>query len=322
MPILKSNYNPFFLFKNRHFNTSYKTLFTNQSISYKRERIYTDDNDFLDLDFSLVNSNSLVILCHGLEGSSKSKYIVSACNYLNKQNLDCLAVNFRGCSGIDNNNIYSYHSGKTDDLNTIIKYVLSNYNFKNIVLLGYSMGGNIVLKYLGEQLKLSSSIKCGIAVSVPVDLESSSNELAKKHNRIYLNRFMKTLKLKALNKIEKFPDNSISKQAILSAKTFEDFDNALTAPLFGFKNARDYWTKSSSINYLPHINVPSLILNAKDDSFLAKNCFPVKTAELNKNITLEIPKYGGHVGFNLSIFQKYNFWSEKRIYEFIKHIIS
>jgi len=321
MPILKSNYEPLFLFKNRHLITSYKTFFTNQAISYKRERIYTDDNDFLDLDFSLMNSNSLVILCHGLEGSSKSKYIISACTYLNSQNFDCLAVNFRGCSGTYNNNIYSYHSGKTDDLNTIIKHVLDNYNYKNIVLLGYSMGGNIVLKYLGEYPQFSKLIKCGIAVSVPIDLESSSNELAKKHNRLYLNRFMKTLRSKALYKIEKFPDNSISKQAILTAKTFEDFDNALTAPLFGFKNAKDYWDKSSSLNYLPYLNIPCLILNAKDDSFLAEKCFPIKTAELNKNITLEMPRYGGHVGFNTSIFEKYNFWSEKRIHQYVKHII-
>lgn len=322
MPIIQSNYKPSLFFKNTHLNTSYKTLFTNQSIEYKRKRISTPDLDFLDLDFSIVNSETLVIACHGLEGSSNSKYIISACNYLNSQKLDCLAVNFRGCSGEDNNFMYSYHSGKTDDLSTIINYVLENYKYKNIVLLGYSMGGNIILKYLGENTTIPLAIKCGMAISAPVDLESSSRALEEKHNWFYLNRFLKTLKKKSLNKIEKFPEANLSTEAILSAKTFEDFDNAVTAPLFGFKNAEDYWKQSSSIYLLNEITTPSLLLNAKDDTFLGENCYPIQYAENNLYLNLEIPNYGGHVGFNSSFNSNRNLWSEKRVYQFIKHIIS
>ena len=321
MPIVQSTYKPNFFFKNTHLNTSYKTLFTNQKINYSRKRITTPDNDFLDLDFSSVNSDTIVIACHGLEGSSNSKYIISACKYFNNEEIDCLAVNFRGCSGEDNNFVYSYHSGKTDDLSSIINFVIENYNYKNIVLLGFSMGGNIVLKYLGENTIIPSLIKCGVAVSVPIDLESSSRELEKPHNRFYLNRFMKTLRIKALTKIEKFPDCKLSKEDILNAETFEDFDNALTAPLFGFKNAKDYWDKSSSIHFLNQITTPSLILNAKDDTFLGENCFPFQFAENNSNLNLEIPNYGGHVGFNTSFNLNKNLWSENRIHQFIKHII-
>ena len=322
MPIISSTYKPNFYFKNTHLNTSYKTLFTNHKINFQRERISTPDNDFLDLDFSKVNSNTLVIACHGLEGSSNSKYILSACNYFNSVDYDCLAVNFRGCSGEDNNHLFSYHSGKTDDLKTIINYTLETYNYKNIILLGYSMGGNIVLKYLGEQTTLPNEIKCGTAVSVPIDLESSSRALEKIENRFYLNRFMKTLKSKAFLKMEKFPETELSKTKIISSKTFEDFDNTITAPLFGFKNAQDYWQQSSSIHFLNEIEIPSLILNAKDDTFLGENCFPIRACQEKSNLFLEMPKYGGHVGFNTSFIKNKNLWSEKRIHQFVEHIIS
>lgn len=321
MPIIQSSYKPNLFFKNTHLNTSYKTLFTNQKIKYSRKRISTPDKDFLELDFSTVNSETLVIACHGLEGSSNSKYIISVCNYLNKQKIDCLALNFRGCSGEDNNFMYSYHSGKTDDLETIINYVTENYKHKNIVLLGYSMGGNIVLKYLGENSIISPQIKCAIAISTPVDLESSSRELEKTHNKFYLNRFLKTLKQKSLEKSKKFPEAKLSKKAILNSKNFEDFDNAITAPLFGFKNAEDYWKKNSSLQYLNKITTPTLLINAKDDTFLGENCYPIQYAKNNTYLNLEIPDYGGHVGFNTSFNSNRNLWSEKRIHQFIKHII-
>ena len=137
MPIIESSYKPSYLFKNTHINTMYKTLFYTGNNAYKRERITTEDNDFLDLDFSTNNSETLVIAMHGLEGSSKSKYIISIVNYLNNNNIDCVAVNFRGCSGEDNNHIYSYNSGKTDDVATIINYILKNYNYKNINSINY-----------------------------------------------------------------------------------------------------------------------------------------------------------------------------------------
>ncbi|SNR36422.1 YheT family hydrolase [Lutibacter flavus] len=322
MPIIESSYKPSLLFKNHHFNTVYKTLFNSETIIYKRTRIETSDNDFIDLDFSLKNSNTLVIAMHGLEGSSKSKYIVSVVNYLNLNNIDCVSVNFRGCSGEDNNNVYSYNSGKTDDVSLIINYILTHYNYKNIVLLGYSMGGNITLKYMGENSETPSIIKGSIAVSAPCDLEGSSNVLSKWHNAVYLNRFMSTLKEKSILKLEKFPNSGLNKEAILNAENFRDFDNAVTAPLFGYKNAHDYWKKCSSKQFLEGINLPTLLINALDDSFLSESCYPFEAAKNHKYLTLEVPKYGGHVGFNTSFFGKDLLWSEKRILHFIQHIIS
>lgn len=322
MPLIKSTYKPSILFKSAHFNTIYKTLFNKQTIRYKRKRIATPDNDFLDLDFSKVESNTLVIAMHGLEGSSQSKYIISVVNYLNSNKIDCVAVNFRGCSGEDNKNLYSYNSGKTDDVEFIINHIISNYNYKNIILLGYSMGGNITLKYLGESSFLPSKIKGAIAISVPCDLKGSSYALATWNNFIYMNRFLKTLKEKTLLKITSFPENTIDKEAVLNSKTFEDFDNAVTAPLFGYKNAEDYWSKCSSKPFLPSINKPTLLINALDDSFLSESCYPFNEAKNHRYLNLETPKYGGHVGFNTSYFKKDLLWSENRILHYINHIIS
>jgi len=321
MPLIESTYKPSFLFKNAHINTVYKTLFYNQLITYQRERILTPDNDFLDLDFSKVGSNTLVIAMHGLEGSSKSNYIISAINYLNAKKIDCVAVNFRGCSGEDNNNLYSYNSGKTDDVDLIVNHVISTSNYKNIILLGYSMGGNITLKYLGETTHLIPKIKGAITISVPCDLRGSSQALSTWENSVYMNRFLKTLKEKTFLKMKKFPKSKINSENVLNAKTFEDFDNAVTAPLFGFKNAEDYWAKCSSKKFIPRIQKPTLLINALDDSFLSKSCFPFKEVKNHEYFNLETPKYGGHVGFN-SIFKKDSFWSEKRIFDFINHIIS
>ena len=322
MPIIESSYNPSLLFKNTHINTVYKTLFFSSEINYYRIRISTPDNDFLDLDFSFAESDTLVIASHGLEGSSKSKYIVSVSNYLNSKKIDCLAINYRGCSGEDNLLMQSYHSGRSDDLSTIINYVTNNYNYKNIILLGYSMGGNITLKYLGETNNIPNLIKAAISISVPCDLEGSSNVLSSTTNKVYLNRFLKTLKEKSLLKLKKFPQSNLNNLKIINAKDFNDFDNAVTAPLFGFKNAQDYWRKNSSLPLLPQIKIPSLIINALDDTFLSESCYPISEVKNNKNLYLETPKSGGHVGFNTSFYKNKNLWSEHRIYEFIQHIIS
>jgi predicted alpha/beta-fold hydrolase len=322
MPIIESSYKAPFLFRNKHFNTIYKTLFFDDKVKYDRKRIFTPDNDFLDLDFSITGSSTLIIAMHGLEGSSKSKYILSTIKYLNKQQIDCVALNFRGCSGEDNNNIYSYNSGKTDDLDLTINYVIENYNYKNIALLGYSMGGNITLKYLGENSNLNTLIKGAITISVPCDLEGSSNTLSRWNNFIYMNRFLKTLKEKTLLKLKRFPNSNITKSEVLNAKSFKDFDNAVTAPLSNFKNAKDYWTKSSCKQFIPSINKPTLIINSLDDSFLSESCYPITEAKNSNYVTLELPEYGGHVGFNSSYFGKDLLWSEKRILKFVNHIIT
>jgi predicted alpha/beta-fold hydrolase len=164
-------------------------------------------------------------------------------------------------------------------------------------------------------------IKGGIAISVPCSLKGSSEILSTKQNKIYLNRFLKTLKEKALKTLIRFPELNLSKEKILESKTFEDFDNAVTAPLFHFNNAEDYYIKNSSLFFIKNIKTPTLIINALDDTFLSESCYPYKEVENNQLVTLETPKYGGHVGFNTSLNPKNNNWSEHRIMQFINSIL-
>lgn len=321
MPLLESSYIPTFPFENNHINTFYKTAFYKKKIKYNRVRIDTPDLDFIDLDFSVCGSNTLIIAMHGLEGSSESNYMVSAIKYLNSYNLDCVAVNFRGCSGFDNRQIYTYHSGKSDDIKTIINYILQEFKYKRIILLGYSMGGNIVLKYLGETAIIPSRIKGAIAFSVPCDLEGSSKALANPNNKLYLRRFLKTLRKKTLKKINKYPHCSLDRSSVQTATNFEDFDNAVTAPLFGFDKAKDYWEKCSSKQFIPTINIPTLLVNALDDTFLSASCYPFEEAKKHSCFYLETPDHGGHVGFNNSVFSNDQRWSNHRIIDFINSVI-
>ncbi|MDB4171174.1 MAG: alpha/beta fold hydrolase [Polaribacter sp.] len=319
MPLLKSTFFPTLPFRNSHFNTIYRALFMKESVEYSRKRVTTWDQDFIDLDFSLVGSKTLVILIHGLEGSSQSKYILAATSEFNNEAMDTVAFNLRGCSGEDNLLLQTYHSGKTDDVHFIINYILKNYSYQNIVLAGYSLGGNLTLKYMGEFAKtLSSKIKCAIAVSVPVDLASSSVAMSSYKNKIYMEAFLKTLRLKVLEKAHKFPEFKLDKDKLFKAKAFSDFDALYTAPVYGYSGAEDYWEKASSKPYLKSIETPTLLISSEDDPFLAAACFPIKEAKASKNFYLEMTKYGGHVGFISSFLIDKNRWLENRMLNFIK----
>jgi len=277
----------------------------------------------MDLDISSVNSDTAIIALHGLEGGSDSTYVLALSKILNSKGIDVVAVNLRGCSGEHNRVLASYHSGKTEDLDAIIKHVDKNYNYKNIILVGYSLGGNITLKYLGEQGEnLHQKIKCAIAVSVPCDLTGSSVALKRKENAAYMHRFLKSLKEEAVYKNTRFPEGKINLTKILNAKNFEDFDNAFTAPVNGFKDAQDYWIKNSSKPFLHAIKIPTLMVSALDDTFLSEECFPFDIAKNHKTLQLETPKYGGHVGFNSTFYSKNGHWLEKRIFSFMSDYLS
>ncbi|WGH75845.1 alpha/beta fold hydrolase [Tenacibaculum tangerinum] len=321
MPIISDTFTPTLPFKSAHFNTVYRPLFMKDTITYQRKRITTWDADFIDLDFSIVGSKTLVLLIHGLEGSAQSNYMITASNHLNSIGFDTVCMNLRGCSGEDNLLLETYHSGKTDDVDFIIKHLKNNYNYKNIVITGFSLGGNLTLKYLGEYRNIPSEVKGGIAVSVPVDLTSSQAELHKLKNKIYLNEFLRTMKLKLLEKSEKFPDYPLDKKLLFKASKFRHLEEQYTVPVFGFESSEDYWQKASSKPFIPEIKVPTLLINALDDSFLSKECYPIKEAKNMHNFYLLTPNYGGHVGFISSFSNTENRWLEQQIAQFIKEII-
>lgn len=319
MPIISSSYNPPHLFKNGHFATIYAGLVRRvEGLEPKRERITLPDGDFMDIDWCYANSktNKLIIVLHGLEGNSERPYVQGTAKQFNQIGYDAVIINFRSCSGEPNLLFRSYHSGASEDLEALIDYILRNHSYDTIIIKGFSLGGNVTLKYLGERDYLPPEIKAGIAVSVPCYLYGSMNQLHTSKNLLYAKRFKKHLLEKLKWKQKHFPEK-ISDIDLKQIKTLKDFDDFYTSKAHGFQDALDYYEKSSSLQFLHRIKIPVFILNAQNDSFLSEECFPVEHAETNRNIHLEIPKYGGHVGF----YDKNNvYYNEKRAIEFIKSL--
>ena len=310
------SYRPSIILRNGHVQSIYPSLFRKVSaFPSTRERISTDDDDFLDLDWFIDNNKRLVILSHGLEGNSRRPYVLGMAQQAIQNGWDALAWNYRGCSGEQNNFAASYHSGKTEDLSLVTEHALT-HGYKEIALIGFSIGGNKTLLHLGrEYAHIPKEVMAAVALSAPCDLKSSSAHLAKFSHKIYMANFLKSFKEKLQDKQKIFP-NEIDTINFHKIKNFKQFDERYTAPLNGFLSAEDYWQKSSSIGYLKNINVPTMILNALDDPFLPDECYPIEQAKNNDFIHLEIPKYGGHIGFMPDERNK-PFYSEQRAMAFI-----
>ncbi|MEH6536160.1 MAG: alpha/beta fold hydrolase [Psychroserpens sp.] len=317
MPIIESSYKPPFLFKNGFIATVYSGIFRKiKGLQQQRERIETRDADFLDLDWSYAEdkSDAVIILLHGLEGHAQRPYVTGTAKLFNQNGIDAVAVNFRGCSGEDNRFYHSYHSGATNDLDDVVQHCIQNKSYSKVYIKGISLGANITLKYLGEKRIIPKEIKSAIAISVPVHLNGSARELHALKNKAFAIRFRQHLVDKLKVKIKRFPDR-VTVEDIKSIKTLRDFDEYYTSKAHGFLDASDYYEKASSLQFLENIEVPTLIMNALNDSFLSPECYPVKEAKANANVYLEMPKFGGHVGF----IQKGNiYYSEKRALEFVQ----
>jgi predicted alpha/beta-fold hydrolase len=285
---------------------------------YERERIDTPDNDFLDLDWVRNGHKSLVIISHGLESSSHAKYVQGTADHLRKNGFDILAWNYRGCSGELNRTIKYYHSGASYDLSTVVGHVLESTNYQAIYLVGFSLGGNLTLKYLGEESKrLNKKIKAACVFSTPCYLKTASHELANGFNKIYTQNFVSTLRQKVYDKEELLKDSGFDTSVVDKLKDLPAFDDFFTAPLHGFKDADDYYEQCSSKYFLKDIRLPTLIVNAANDPFLSKECYPYEEAEENPFLELEVPEHGGHVGFYQRSMGNV-MWSEARILSFLE----
>lgn len=315
MIIANSSYTkPKWLF-GEHLETIIPALFRKvDATPSSKERIDTPDNDFLDLDWYKVDSEQLVIVSHGLEGSSQSQYAVGLANYFNSKGLDALCWNYRGCSGTINNQPRFYHSGATDDLQTVVKHAI-DVGYSTIVLVGFSLGGNLTLKFLGEAPNRYPQIKAAANFSVPLHLSSGCDEISLPKNKLYANRFLRKLKSKVKAKHNKMPD-IFPLNGIQQVNNLRHFDNLITGPLHGFKDAEDYYEKSSAINFLKHISIPTLLVNALNDPFLPQTCYPFEELKNHPYVYFETPKNGGHVGFRPAN-NDGSYWSERRAYEFI-----
>lgn len=319
MPLLqKSAYRPPFGFAHGHLQTIYPTLFRRTPrIPLRRERIETPDDDFLDLDWSPDHgSRKLAILSHGLEGHSQRNYMQGMTRALCRAGWQVLAWNFRGCSGVPNHRLQFYHSGSTPDLDTVIRHADRAGRYQAIALVGFSLGGNITLKLVGDQAAtLNPRICAAVAFSVTCDLSSSAQQLAGWQNSIYMRRFLKTLRQKVRDKAVRFP-GELTLEGLAGMRSFYEFDDAYTAPVHGFKNAADYWAQCSSLPSLAQIRIPTLLVNALDDPFLSRSCYPIELARSHPNFHLETPRSGGHMGF-VSFNAQKTYWSEQRTVDFL-----
>lgn len=317
MPLLTTSpyQRPKWLF-NGHLETIYPALFRKVDVSIAlRERIETIDGDFLDLDWYKNGHSRLAIISHGLEGNSRRPYMLGMVRECVTNGFDVLAWNYRGCSEELNRKPIFYHSGATYDLDRIINHVKSDY--QEINLIGFSLGGNLSLKYLGESKNREPKIKKGVAISVPMDLGGSCDKISSGINLVYANRFLKTLKEKVANKAVFFPEE-FDLEKLNQVKTLRDFDDVVTGPLHGFSDAEEYYQVNSSLQFLDQIIVPTLILNAKNDPFLSPSCFPEKLAAKLESVFFEFPNHGGHVGFTASPTNQ-SYYSETRAVEFLSN---
>ncbi|MCB0663000.1 MAG: alpha/beta fold hydrolase [Saprospiraceae bacterium] len=296
IPNTVEGYEPSLFMKNGHINTIYTSLLRKPSHpGYERVRIGTADDDFLDVDWIKSGNKNLVVLCHGLEGNSGSQYMKGMSSHLSNLGFDIVAMNYRSCSGELNHQLTMYHSGATGDLEEVLKVVHKGY--EKIFLAGFSLGANLILKYLGEKgSNLDYPIEAAASISVPADLKSSSHKIGAGFNRVYEIHFLISLQRRMRAKTRQFPElATLAKKKKI--RTLCDFDDVYTGPIHGFRDGNDYYEKCSSRNFIPEIKVPALIINALDDPFLTEACFPYKQVNENPFVEMLTPTFGGHVGF-------------------------
>ena len=295
MPHVIDLYKPPLVFRNGHIHTIYPALFRKTpDIPWTRQRIRLPDSDFLDLDWYRNGFKRLVVLGHGLEGSTASTYIRAAAELYSENRFDVLAWNQRSCSGEMNDMPRFYHHGATDDVHEVLRHT-SDYDEVHYV--GYSLGGNVMLKYLGEgSFQIPGNFISGVAISAPVDLPSCVKEILHIRNRLYHDKFLRSLKQKVRDKAAKMP-RRFSSEHLPKVRNLVDFDRHYTAPLHGFESPQDYYSRASSRPFLPSIGHPTLLLQARDDPMMGSGCYPVSEAEDNDSFTFIETRYGGHIAF-------------------------
>lgn len=304
--------------------TIYPYLFKHgsNSVNYRRERWELEDGDFIDVDWLEGPINApLVVLFHGLEGGSKSHYVLSIMGALQKKNWRGAVIHFRGCSGLPNRLARAYHAGDSEEIHWMLHRIFWESKLLDadipLYTIGVSLGGNALLKWLGEQAKEAGQIvTAAAAISVPLDLAAAGAALDTGFNQFYTRHFLSTLKYKALEKLDRFP-GLLDAHAIAACKTLYEFDNLVTAPLHGFRDTEEYWEQSSSKPWLKYIQVPTLVINARNDPFMPASVLPSQE-EVSPMVTLAFPEEGGHAGFIQPPFPGKLTWLPSKIINFLQ----
>lgn len=301
-----------------HLQTIYAAkLVSLQAPNYRRERWDTPDGDFLDLDWVDGPAEApLIVLFHGLEGSAQGHYAVSLMNAVRAQGLRGVVVHFRGCSGEPNRLPRAYYAGDATEIDWVLRQMRTRNPNTRIHAAGVSLGANALLKWLGDRGAAAQAvIQSAAAVSAPMDLAASGHALGRGFNRaVYTQAFLKSLKRKALDKLNRYP-LLFDRERVVAAKTLYDFDDVVTAPLHGFKGTDDYWKRASSKPGLIHIQVPTLIISARNDPFMPAEALP-KPEEISAQVTLRYSDSGGHVGFVSGPFPGHLTWLPQQLLGF------
>ncbi len=293
-----------------------RLLRSRDGVRLRRERLTTPDGDFLDLDWAEVSgqrvgTRPLAIVLHGLEGSATSKYALEAYRQLARRGVAAVGLNFRSCSGELNRAPRLYHSGETDDLRFVLRALASRSPARPLGAIGFSLGGNVLLKYLGEEGRRGRRVPlaAATAISVPYDLAAGAAHMEQGVARAYVWRLVRSLQRKVRARAAALRDR-IDVPAALAARTFRAFDDAATAPLHGFRDADEYYARSSSGSWLPTITVPTRLIHALDDPFLPGAAVPLPAMRANSALDPHVSAFGGHVGFVTGPPWAPTFWAE------------
>jgi len=318
-------YTPAWWVPGPHLQTLWGKLRRSPVIATRSERWTTPDDDEIEirrLDASSRNSEDTprLVVLHGLEGTIRSHYLRGTLAHAQARGWAADVMIFRGCNGEVNRVRRMYHSGETTDLDFVIRRLIAENPAQQLLLAGFSLGGNVLLKWLGEQgVRVPEQVIAAAPVSVPYDLECGARNIERGFSRIYTRHFLRTLRNKSVAKLARFPD-LCDLAALKRCRTLYDFDDAVTAPIHGFANAHDYYTRSSSLQYLSAIRVPTLLLSAFDDPFLPPDVLDTVAivAHSNPFLLAELPAKGGHVGFVSGRSPLHaHYYSEERIMEFL-----
>ncbi len=303
-----------------HLQTTYASIFARAPrIAYRRERWETPDGDFVDVDFvDGIPGAPSVHLFHGLEGSSRSHYARMLMHIVHARGWNGSVLNFRGCSGEPNRLPRAYHSGDSEEVDWVLRRLKDRLGHFALFAVGVSLGGNALLKWLGERgYGAGELVERAAAISAPMDLRAGGDALGHGLAILYARHFLVTLKRHTAHKGERFP-GLFDAERVRRARTLRDFDNVFTAPVHGFRDTDDYWTRASSKPWLGAIRVPTLVVNARDDPFLPESALPTER-EVSDAVTLEFTSRGGHVGFVSGPFPGDIEWLPRRLLHFFEH---
>ncbi len=312
--IRRSAFHPPWWLANAHVQTLWATLFRRSGPhpAWRPERLELEDGDFLDLHWSGSGDGPLVLVLHGLEGSAHSPYVRGLVAAVVARGWRAVVLHFRGCSGEPNRLPRSYHSGETGDLQRVVTLLREREPATPLAAVGYSLGGNVLLKWLGEQ-GAGAGVAAAAAVSVPLLLDEAARRMQRGFSRLYQSVLLASLRRSLAAKMRRMEMAAVDPALLGELTDFWRFDDAVTAPLHGFRDVHDYYARSSSRQFLHAIRVPTLVLHALDDPFMTPAVVPGEE-ELSPAVTLELSDHGGHVGFVTADGPwRPRYWSEERI---------